>query len=46
MGKDLVEVAQVAVLKAPEHAKALIGDLLALPFQLVHSEAILDKAME
>ena len=42
----IVAVAQVAVLKAPGRAKELVADLRALTFQPVHSDAILDKAME
>ena len=42
----VVEVAQVTVLKAPGHAKKLMADLRALPFQSVPSADILDKAIE
>jgi predicted nucleic acid-binding protein len=41
----IIEIAQVSVLKAPERAKVLMDDVRALPFELIHSWDILDKAM-
>jgi predicted nucleic acid-binding protein len=42
----IIEIAQVAILKAPERAKVLMDALRSLPFELIHSWDILDKAME
>jgi predicted nucleic acid-binding protein len=42
----IIEIAQAAVLKAPERAKVLMADVRALPFETIHGWDILDKAME